>query len=167
MSVALLASDRQAAPTKAPTQKLYHVENKNTENSGSAITQSEYYESLAFSDPVVKEQIRTLGVDNQGSLLMCLYAMLVVPKQLLENQHADEFEKIREFLEAHAENTSTTYSSDNPTVDYLRHIRNAVAHARVSFRPGDVVLFQDTNGSSTFSTELKLRKLAEFLHGSA
>jgi hypothetical protein len=126
--------------------------------------QSEYYDSLTFSDPVVKEQIRTLGVDNQGSLLMCLYAMLVVPKQLLETQHSDEFQKIREFLDAHAENTSTTYSSDDPTVDYLRHIRNAVAHARVSFRPGDVVVFQDSNGSSTFSTELKLQKVGEFLH---
>lgn len=127
-------------------------------------TRSEYFDSLPFTDQFVKTQLTTIGVDNQGSLLMCLYAMLVIPKQLLEQRHADEFEKIRECLEANCTNTSTTYSRDTPTVDYLRHIRNSVAHARVSFRLNDVVVFSDTNGSDTFSTELPLSKAGEFVH---
>ncbi|MFK7820750.1 MAG: hypothetical protein AB8G99_18675, partial [Planctomycetaceae bacterium] len=121
-------------------------------------TESEFFDSMAFADPAIKEQVRTLGVDNQGSLIMCLYTMLVVPKQLLEQQHADEFAEVQVFLEASTQNTSTTYASDSPTVDYLRHIRNAVAHARVSFRPNDVIVFSDQRGSDRFSTELPLAK---------
>lgn len=100
---------------------------------------------------------------------MSLYAMLVVPKQLLEDRHSEEFKKIQEFLALNTQKTSTTYNSDQPKIDYLRHIRNAVAHARVSFRPCDVVVFEDTfkDGKgiiSTFSTELSLRKVGEFIH---
>ena len=129
-----------------------------------AFTNSDYYDSITFADPIVKEVIRNLGVDNQGSLLMSLYAMLVIPKQLVEKLHSDEFDKIQKFLHANTANTTTTYTEDQSTIDYLRHIRNAVAHARVSFRPGDVVIFQDTNGKSSFSTELSLQKVGEFIH---
>jgi hypothetical protein len=90
--------------------------------------------------------------------------MLVVPKELLEQRHADEFEKVRESLEANCTDTTTTYSRDTPTVDYVRHIRNSVAHARVSFRPNDVVIFSDSYGSDTFSTELPLSKAGELIH---
>jgi HEPN pEK499 p136 len=127
-------------------------------------TNSDYYDLMAFADPIVKKQIHDLGVDNQGCLLMCLYAMIVVPKQFLENLHSNEFNKIQEFLAANMANTTTTYNSDQPTVDYLRHIRNAVAHARVSLRPSDVVIFQDINSNSSFSTELSLQKVGEFIH---
>lgn len=129
-----------------------------------AFTNPDYYDSITFADPIVKEVIRNLGVDNQGSLLMSLYAMLVIPKQLLEKLHSDEFDKIQKFLHANTANTTTTYNEDQSTIDYLRHIRNAVAHARVSFRSGDVVIFQDTNGKSSFSTELSLQKVGEFIH---
>ncbi len=131
-----------------------------------AFTNSDYYNSITFADPIVKEVIRKLGVDNQGSLLMSLYAMLVIPKQLLENLHSDEFDKIQKFLHANTTNTTTNYKYDQPTIDYLRHIRNAVAHARVSFRPDDVVIFQDTDtkGNNSFSTELSLQKVGEFIH---
>ena len=131
-----------------------------------AFTNSDYYDSITFADPIVKEVIRNLGVDNQGSLLMSLYAMLVIPKQFLDNLHSDEFDKIQKFLHANTANTTTTYHEDQPTINYLRHIRNAVAHARVSFRSGDVVIFQDTDtkGKSSFSTELSLQKVGEFIH---
>jgi len=132
-----------------------------------AFTNSDYYDSITFADPIVKEVIRNLGVDNQGSLLMSLYAMLVIPKQLVEKLHSDEFDKIQKFLHANTTNTTTkNYNYDQPTIDYLRHIRNAVAHARVSFRPDDVVIFEDTDtkGKSSFSTELSLQKVGEFIH---
>lgn len=122
-------------------------------------TNSDFFRSMNFGDASVREMIQTLGLDNQGFLLMSLYTMLVVPKQLLEDRHSEEFKKIQEFLVLNTQNTSTTYKSDQPNIDYLRHIRNAVAHARVSFRPCDVVVFEDTKGNSTFSTELSLRKV--------
>ena len=109
-----------------------------------------------FGVPWFKEQIRSIGVDNQGFAVIALYAMLVLPREILENAHANEYDAINDFLLNHTKNTTTNYRSDNPTTNYLRHVRNAVAHARVSFRPNDVVIFMDENSrtNESFSTEL-------------
>ncbi len=68
-----------------------------------------------------------------------LYAMLVLPREIVQNAHATEYDAINDFLRNHAQNTTTNYRSDNPTTNYLRHVRNAIAHAHVSFRPNDAV----------------------------
>jgi hypothetical protein len=117
---------------------------------------SAYFEKMMFGVPWFKEQIRSIGVDNQGFAVIALYAMLVLPREILENAHANEYDAINDFLLNHTKNTTTNYRSDNPTTNYLRHVRNAVAHARVSFRPNDVVIFMDENSrtNESFSTEL-------------
>ncbi len=55
---------------------------------------SDYYKNASFEDKFVKESLPKVGIDNQGTLLMMLYTMLVVPKQLLEKDFPVEFEAL-------------------------------------------------------------------------
>lgn len=127
---------------------------------------SAYFEEMMFGVLWIKEQLRSIGVDNQGCAMIALYAMLVLPWEIVQNAHETEYNSINNFLHNHAQNTKTNYRTDNPTTNYLRHIRNAIAHARVSFRPNEAVVFMDENNRTNefFSTELPLTHLGEFVH---
>lgn len=125
---------------------------------------SAFFEGMTFGAPWVKEQLRTIGVDNQGCAMIALYAMLVLPREVVQEAHATEYDAINVWLATNTQNTTTNYQSDNTTVNFIRHIRNAVSHARVAFRPNDVIIFEDENTRrhQSFSTELPLQHLGEF-----
>lgn len=127
---------------------------------------SAYFEGMTFGVPWIKDQLRSICVDNQGCAMMSLYAMLVLPREIVQNAYSTEYDAINDFLRVHTKNTTTNYRCDNPTTKYLRHIRNAVAHARSTFRPNDAVVFTDENKrtNESFSTELPLAHLGEFVH---
>ncbi|CAN5713643.1 hypothetical protein BH23CYA1_BH23CYA1_07010 [soil metagenome] len=127
---------------------------------------SAYFEGMTFGAPWIKDQLRSICVDNQGCAMMSLYAMLVLPREIVQNAYSAEYDAINDFLRVHTKNTTTNYRSDNPTTNYLRHIRNAVAHARSTFRPNAAVVFTDENTrtNESFSTELPLAHLGEFVH---
>jgi hypothetical protein len=125
---------------------------------------SDYFQDMSFHQPVIKEALRTIDVDNQGSALMALYAMLVIPKEILREKYASEYNKINEFLTARVTNTETTYPKDSPNIDFLWHIRNSVAHARVEFAPNDYILFRDKDRNrNRFETRLPLRFFGELI----
>ena len=126
---------------------------------------SESFREMDFGSPWIKEELTKIGVDNQGCLLIALYVMLIIPRQLISDSYSTEYDEIRAFLESHAQNTSTTYRRDSPTIDYLRHIRNSVAHAQVAFRPNDVVIFSDENDRTgeAFETELPLQHVGNLI----
>lgn len=121
---------------------------------------------MTFGAPWIKDELRKIGVDNQGSALMALYAMLVLPREIIQNSYSSEYDDISSFLNTHTKNTATTYRQDASSVKYIRHIRNAVSHARVEFRPNDAVIFKDENPhtNETFSTELPLAYLGNLIH---
>ncbi|MCM1985279.1 HEPN family nuclease [Lyngbya confervoides] len=136
-----------------------------TELHNNNLLESEYYDGMVFGVPQIKDDLRSIGIDNQGCVLIALYVMLVIPKEIVQQKYSSEYDSISQFLRTHTQNTSTTYSSDKTIVNFLRHIRNAVAHARVEFRPNDVVIFSDANNKNeSFSTELPLRYLGEFVN---
>lgn len=130
---------------------------------------SDFFKSMKFGSPWIKDEIEKIGIDNQGSLLMALYSMLVIPRQLIQDKFKDEYDEINKYLDTVTKNTHTDYQSDSPSVNYLQHIRNAVAHSHVSFNPSISVTFADerknynTNQKDRFSTELPLRSFGEFL----
>lgn len=130
------------------------------------LRESDYFERMTFDAPWIKNELRKIPVDSQGCAMMALYAMLVLPRELIQKTYSSEYDAIDTFLQTTTRNTATTYSSDKSSVKYLRHIRNAVAHARVEFRPNEAVIFRDENGctNETFSTELPLKDLGELLH---
>lgn len=136
-----------------------------TELTSANFLKSDYFKAMSFGSPWIKDELENIGIDNQGCALIALYTMLVVPRQLLNSKYSTEYDGIRGFLRTHTQNTTTTYKEDTPDIDFLRHIRNSVAHARVEFRPDDVIIFSDSNSSATkmFKTELPLKHLGKFL----
>jgi len=108
---------------------------------------SDYYKNAVFQDKFVKENLPGIGIDNQGTLLMFLYTMLVVPKQLLENEFPNEFSELNNVVEKVKSKAESNYKKDNEKIDYIRHIRNSVAHARVDFDPKKIVIFTDKNNN--------------------
>lgn len=106
---------------------------------------SDYYKHAEFQDKFIKKSLHDIGLDNQGSMLMTLYAMLVIPKQLIEHQFPDEFNNLNGVVDKIKSDAQSTYKKDSVSIDYIRHIRNAVAHAKVSFVPKTEVIFLDEN----------------------
>ncbi len=118
-------------------------------NENDSLLKSDYFKTLDFGDKTTKPQIEQIHVGNQGMLLMWLYALLVVPKELLGKRT----EIVKEFVELNKtidgidsikNSCNTDYSSDIPLTDYIRHIRNAVSHVSVEYNQRGVV-FRDKN----------------------
>ncbi len=125
--------------------------------------ESDYFRNMNLLVPELRSMWNEIQITNQGCALMVLYALLVVPKEKLFSNFPGEVATLNSFLAANSQNTSTTYTSDSTTIDFVRHIRNAVAHARVTFRPSDAIIFEDCMGNQTFYTELPLPQFREFI----
>jgi hypothetical protein len=135
-----------------------------TELKNADFLNSEYYNNLSFEDNFVKENITKIGIDNQGSLLIFLYALLVIPKQLLESKFPNEFNALNVSLDSINESARSSYSTDSNGIDYVRHVRNSVAHARVKFDPNISVTFTDNNNRGENCTiVILLSKIGPFL----
>ncbi len=107
--------------------------------------ESEFYKNMQFKDRFVHEHLAKVGIANQGTLLIMLYTLLVLPRQLLEESFPQEFENLNGVIEDIALKKTSNYKKDYPKADHVRHLRNAVAHARVEF-DNNVFIFRDENG---------------------
>ena len=127
--------------------------------------ESDFYDKMHFGAPWIKNLISKISIDNQGMLLMCLYAMLVIPKELISNQFKNEYELINKYLLSIAKNTTTTYKTDKPIINYIRHIRNSVAHSKVEFVQNNYVVFndKDAKNGNFFRTEIELKYVGVLL----
>lgn len=139
---------------------LFLVELRNNK-----LLESQYFKDMEFGVPWVKKAIESIGIDNQGSLLMSLYAMLVIPKELIFEKYPEKVNNIQRFLRSNCIIKRNDYNSDKDDIDCLRHIRNAVSHAKVEFDPQETVTFTDTNFRSkkTIVLELPLRLVDSLL----
>jgi hypothetical protein len=125
---------------------------------------SEYYKNVQFQDEFVKKSFPTIGIDNQGMLLITLYTMLVIPKQLLSENYPTEFAELNNTIENLKSNAESTYSSDNSGIDFIRHIRNSVAHAKVEFSQTFSVTFKDENNKGEYcNITIPLSKIGLFI----
>lgn len=107
--------------------------------------ETEYFNNLLI-DSDVKEILYKIRIGNRGNLLITLYSMLIIPKELIEKEFPREFAGLNGIVESIRSNEKSNYESDrkNGKIDYIRHIRNAVAHANVIFTE-DSVTFIDEN----------------------
>lgn len=122
--------------------------------------ESEHFESLNFSAPWIKNALRDVGVANKGSSLVALYAMLVIPKELIYDKYPDKVQELDGFLSESAEYVNTNYATDCPNVRFLRHVRNSVAHVRVTFEPCGAIVFRDCDPKNGESFEMKIPREA-------
>ena len=125
---------------------------------------SDYFEKMNFGNPSLKPLLQQVGVDNQGSLLMVLYAMLCLPKEKIFDVYKAAFNGIDTEIAKRATTTKTSYQKDSPHVNYARHIRNAVAHGNVEFS-GSAVIFSDKDEKKGeyFTTEIPLDQIGTIL----
>lgn len=125
---------------------------------------SEYYKNAQFEDKFVKDNLPKIGIDNQGTLLIFLYTMLVIPRQLLEEKYPEGFQNLNLIIDQIKSEAQSDYSSDSDKINYIRHIRNSIAHARVEFEPEKTVTFIDQNRSgNTCRIIIPLNKVGLFL----
>lgn len=120
------------------TAFLYELQNLDFLN-------SEYYKDADFQDKYVQEHLPSIGIGNRGALLMTLYSLLIVPKELIEKKYRKEFSNLNIFVDTIKSDVKTNYEKDKNSVDYIRHIRNSVAHANVEFTSQNEVVFLDHN----------------------
>jgi len=107
--------------------------------------ETECFKNLQI-DPNIKELLPQIHIGNCGNLLLTLYSMLIIPKELIEKSFPTEFASLNGIVKSIQSKESSNYDSDtkNRTIDYIRHIRNSVAHANVEFTD-DSVIFLDIN----------------------
>lgn len=119
------------------------------------------YKTLKFSDEYTQKTIAERGVINQGSIPVALYSMLVIPKETIFNEYIDEYNDINTYIaNVLKPQTDSTYKSDENVIDYLRHLRNSVSHAKFSMTEyHGFVIFMDENSRSGEKFECKLSNL--------
>jgi hypothetical protein len=117
-------------------------------NENDSLLSSDYFKTLDFGNETTKQYIEEIRVGNQGMLLMWLYALLVIPKELLKNQPEidNEFRNLNSTIEKLMKHSKSTYKKEQISIDYIRHIRNAVSHASVEYFPDKKeIVFKDKN----------------------
>ncbi|SHL31252.1 HEPN family nuclease [Flavobacterium saccharophilum] len=116
---------------------------------------SNAYKEMNFQDSYIKANLPSIGIGNHGTIIQTLYSILVLPKELISNKFPKEFSDLNVFLKLNTVSAQTTYNADSINIDYLRHIRNSVAHGKVSFE-NDLVVFNDINSRTNEICEIKI-----------
>lgn len=137
----------------------------------SKFSESEYFENLEFKDPYIKTLIKQSGVGNKGYVLLTLYSLLVIPKELFSDKYEETSIEFNEIAEKLFHFKESNYPEDSRGINYLRHMRNAISHGKISFQDeGSVIIFLDSrqsrkgNHKSTIKIRLKnLNPLFTFL----
>lgn len=130
----------------ATTSFLAELDNDNFLN-------KDYFKNLQFENSDIKKILEQSGIGNPAALQMMLYALLVIPKEIWSNDvHENvkvELNKINlNISELIEKDTFSSYEGDRTNIDYLRHIRNAVSHAKCSYTKKNgkyLVTFEDKN----------------------
>ena len=113
---------------------------------------SDFFKSMDFLFPKIKGMYESgqTGVGNQGMVLVCLYSLLVLPKELILNTYPGEYKKVNNWINEHKEETEIdTYPLGRYAEDlkHIRHLRNAVSHGNVEFddanRENVICIFKD------------------------
>lgn len=124
---------------------------------------SDWYKGANFQDNYVHEKFPSIGIDNQGMILIFLYAMLVLPKELIQDSFPDEFKAVGKTVEDIKSFSESTYDSDSDGIDYVRHIRNAVSHGRVVFTDTNEVEFNDEYNKQKCTIRVPLNQISQIL----
>ena len=128
---------------------------------------SEYFKLLKFENEGIKNILVQSGIGNPATMQMMLYALLIVPKETLSRLEYELLESYVKTLNpmvcslAEVGSTRSTYKgeSDSSEIDYLRHIRNALAHSKCEFLSEggrNFVVFVDVNKDASETCSIKI-----------
>lgn len=146
----------------ATTSLLAELQNNN-------FLSTEYFLNLKFDNDFFKGILVQSGIGNPACMQMTLYALLVLPKEILSEEVYSELnskfidinKEINDMVEI--DETFSNYAKDQDfteyQMDYLRHIRNSVSHGKCNYTTFDnknFVTFKDINPRSGESCEIKI-----------
>ena len=131
---------------------------------------SDYYiENITFTgnNDNFQKILRASGLGNPATLQMFLYILLVMPKETLSNLDDVTINSwknaLKTIIRSFNISVTTTYpgesGSDLSTVNYYRHIRNAVSHAKCIYeteKGRTYVTFKDENPTKNHYCEIKM-----------
>ncbi len=137
-----------------------------TELANNNFLKSEYYRKMKWScaktnEEYIKQILMESGIGNPAMLQMFMYALLVIPKEKVENDHwKKEFNK--EVQKYDYEFYSTYHGEETKdNFNYYRHIRNSVAHSNCKYYDIDgisYISFIDCNPkNSSITCEIKMK----------
>lgn len=128
---------------------------------------SDYFNKLDFENMELKKIIKMSGLGNPATMQMMLYALLLIPKEILPN---DVYSNLNPLIYDAVEKNDTysTYNNENniENIDYLRHIRNAVAHSKCNYfneNQINYVVFKDESKSEHCSIKMKCSNVGSIL----
>ena len=137
---------------------------------------SDYFKDLKFGNEDCKNILVVSGVGNPATMQMMLYALLVIPKEVLSRIEFESLDsKMKEINTAiyvliEKTETYSTYNGENniSDIDYLRHIRNAVAHSKCEYLSEEgknfvVFIDADNRNSNVCSIKIECYKVGTIL----
>ena len=107
--------------------------------SNSEFLNSDCFNDMKFENESFKEILKMSGIGNPATMQMFLYALLVIPKEILTDSIyagiSKRFYEANKYIDELVEKdeTTSTYEDDKKLIDYIYHIRNAVAHSRCTY----------------------------------
>lgn len=125
---------------------------------------SEYYKKINFvsNDKIFKEILNNCGIGNPATMQMFLYTLLVMPKEIFKEFDNLTMKNCQKEINSLCiglvePETNSTYSGENNinNINYYGHIRNAVSHAKCSYKKSNgicYVEFYDQNIKNTSET---------------
>lgn len=126
---------------------------------------SDFFKNMSPNFPGVKQFLQNgdICIGNQGTVLMILYALLVLPKELISNKYKNEYQKINQEINLMKISYINTYLKDGD--NFLKHMRNALSHGKIEFDDSNqkniLVTFNDDYKGQSFSVTFNTVNVAE------
>jgi hypothetical protein len=106
--------------------------------------ESTYFNKLRFdsNEDNIRKILSASGLGNPATMQMLLYILLVMPREVLNDTNDSWIHQcsseINTLVASLVQSISTTYPNESAenreTINYYRHIRNAVAHSKCSYK---------------------------------
>lgn len=148
----------------------------NLSANGESFLQSEFFKGLAFFFPKVKEMYikKQTYIGNQGMLMVCLYALLVLPKERILAKYPDNYRRVNDWIDTNKDDCTDTCTYIKEGINseefkHIRHLRNAVAHGNVEFDDSNpehiICIFTDAikNGKAGYTLEISTKAVGELI----
>lgn len=117
-------------------------------------------------DGSTHDTLKMMTLDSQGMVIMLLYSFLVIPYEKLKLELKSEYDNINNEIDNGITKQIFILKSNYSDKNYLKHIRNSIAHVRFKFIENTSLTFLDENINKTnhFELTIPLSKLIVILN---
>lgn len=102
------------------------------------------------------EILKSMTLDSRGMVIMLFYAFLVVPYEKLKIEAKKEYNKINNKIDQTINCGNFTIKSNYSDNNYLKHMRNSIAHVKFRFVSKQSLTFIDENKKNKLYFELTI-----------